>query len=296
MSDFLDTTKLIFSSDILIYLLSLFVFPLIIKYISDNFWSILAKKKNAWKRFIADDEAINNCFEEYKEIENESYYSGKYTIAIAIMSSIFLIAEMFIFLFISSAINHITVYLSDINSLNITELNQYIIYTFLFLVLYIYVGNSKKGKKKDDELSIENIKNEYKVVAKIFFKRSMFSLVQLLLLINTLYLNVSNITKLFALYMLFVPLIIFFSEYSYKKKYEDWVKKNVNDKHFSFYPTLKITTMGSETHTGKIKNVFDDDAVILVTEYVETVIPWDGIASITGIARKKEQQKKLSDY
>ena len=74
------------------------------------------------------------------------------------------------------------------------------------------------------------------------------------------------------------------------------VKEVVNDNFSRRFPFLDVSTMGAEHHFGILKNIFDDDAIILIQDGVETLILWDSVASVTEMENKDEEQKRLSDF
>lgn len=292
------------TSKILIPILSLFFVSLFLKYIENKHWSLLSQKKNVWKRFLYKNKSIRKCFTNYDKIERETYISIKFTIGMTILLTFFFISlivisisiSFFLYGWIIPAV--ITFLLMEPSFNSFDNVYQYVALTINLICTYFllnYCSNEINNFK--EKLNQENISQNYSDIKKLYYIAFIMLLIQFLIIMS-LFLETNNTFLKFthvmiiifsSIYFVYIPRIFMQSS---KKR----VKEILNNDFSRRFPFLDVSTMGAEHHCGILKNIFDDEAIILIHDGVETLILWDSIASVTEIKNKDEEQKRLSDF
>lgn len=291
-------------SKTLIAILTLFLIPLILRYIENKYWSLLSQKKNVWKRFLYKNKSIRECFSNYENVENETYISIKFTIGISILFTIFFISllvisqstSLFVYGWIIPAVRTFPLMesyfpLFDTVYQNIT-LTINLVFTYFLLN---YCSNEINNFKK--MLNSENILQNYSNIKKLYYIAFFVSLIQFLIILS-LFLETNNIFFKFTHAILIISLCIYFVYIlgTFMQSSKKRVKEVVNNNFSRRFPFLDVSTMGAEHHFGMLTNIFDDDAIILIQDGIETLILWDSVASVTEMEYKDEEQKRLSDF
>lgn len=79
--------------------------------------------------------------------------------------------------------------------------------------------------------------------------------------------------------------------------YQERVKNTVNKEFSRKFPYIEVSTVGAEKFTGKIKNVFDNEAIRVIDNDIEISIMWEAVASLKETKiRDKDKQKHLDDF
>ena len=292
------------TSKILIPILPLFFVPLFLRYIENKYWSLLSQKKNVWKRFLYKNKSIRKCFTNYNDIESETYISIKFTIGISILFTIFFISiivisistSFFLYGWIIPVVS--TFLLMEPSFTSFDNVYQYVALTINLIFTYFllnYCSNEINNFK--EKLNQENILQNYSNIKKLYYIAFFVLLIQFLIILslfletNNTFLKFTHAISVIVLCVYFVSIPRIFMQSSTKK-----VKEVVNDNFSRRFPLLDVSTMGAEHYFGMLKNIFNDEAIILIQDGIETLILWDSVASVTEMDDKDEEQKRLSDF
>ena len=292
------------TSKMLIPILSLFLVPLFLRYIENKYWSLLSQKKNVWKRFLYKNKSIRKCFTNYNDIESETYISIKFTIGISILFTFFFISlivisastSLFLYGWIIPAVR--TFLLMEPSFTSFDNVYQYVALTINLIFTYFllnYCSNEINNFK--EKLNQENILQNYSNIKKLYYIAFFVLLIQFLIILslfletNNTFLKFTHAISVIVLCVYFVSIPRIFMQSSTKK-----VKEVVNDNFSRRFPLLDVSTMGAEHYFGMLKNIFNDEAIILIQDGIETLILWDSVASVTEMDNKDEEQKRLSDF
>lgn len=294
-----DLTTVLYENVVkyLIPVFSLLLIPVFIKYIEKERWSLLAKKKNVWKDFIVKNRSIDECLSKYSKIEREGDVSLKLFYLLLILSSIFFFIEIVIVVSLSSFISGKMMRIQD-NSL--IFYSSSVTFQFIFLILValfniVPLWYSEKIRKITNDLRNNISIGKYFELMWYYYVVLMFSLIQILMTVSVL-IDIVSQFKIFAFAVLLIPIYAVGYSALNKQTFKRKTKKIINNEFSKRFPILKITTMGADSHIGRLKDVFNHESIILINGGIETIILWDAVASITEVKETDEEQKQLSYF
>jgi len=254
--------------------------------------------KNLWYNVLQNNDIINECTEQYYELEYKTETAGQY-----FAFSVFSIILLFINAFISRNISKYLMNQELIESLN-GNYNFFIICIVLTLVEYIIICSLNRN------LFFSNAFNDRKIIKNIFFFekngdlksddkivkdyinnkiRIKFSFIIIISLILHISLQLINNYKIIIsenpfsiLLLVIISFILINSIVLFRKAnriYNEMIKIHLSKKYFESFPIITITTE-NQTISGKIENFFKNKTISIISGDDRVYFEWTAIKLI----------------
>lgn len=289
------------SNELVKTLLLFLLIPLVVEYFKNNYFSNLAQKKNVWLNFIQKNQEIKDCIFKYNKVEKDT--RPNYWIPyVCLFGSLLVLLIFFFSTFILT--NSLYGYVSEISSLIPVNMKfqadsqmVFFEYSFPFFLFFILVIPGRETVKIGDlaqNLSDGEVISKYSSV-----KWRTSAIISFLLVVFAFSINLLTQDKTYFWYIviILICLYIFYRLLANNRMYQERVKNTVNKEFSRKFPYIEVSTVGAEKFTGKIKNVFDNEAIRVIDNDIEISIMWEAVASLKETKiRDKDKQKHLDDF